>query len=455
MSTERRAPAEINGAELLDRVRAAVTRYVILPSDAATDAFVLWVAATHGLKFWTHATRMVIRAPEKRCGKSRLLDVGEALSWKPLVTVNASPSAIYRSIGDVDEDAPTILIDEADTIFGPNAQGANEDLRGLLNAGFGRGRAALRYDAATRQVEEIPTFAMAGMAGIGTMPDTIEDRAIVIRMRRRGPGEKVAPYRAKRDGPPLGRLRAELNRWVRSHPELEHAEPVMPVEDRAADTWEPLIAIADLAGGDWPERARAACLALEAEKEANTDMPIQVRLLIDIRAAFEDDEALATSTLLMRLTSDDEAPWAAYGNRGDAITPMQLGRLLREYDIRPGNIRFPNGIQAKGYTREAFADAWSRYCPEVLAESGQDVEADGPATAWPEQPQTFLHPSLGRLEPSHGTDRDESTPPLTSGGTAGTAGTPLTGTPTSPAVCIHCRKPLSYDDGSHTHPACA
>jgi len=133
---------------------------------------------------------------------------------------------------------------------------------------------------------------MAALAGIGAMPDTIEDRAIVIRMRRRAPGESVAPYRTRRDGPALDNLRNRLNQWVRAH--LDHlgtATPEMPVEDRAADTWEPLLAIADLAGGPWPDLARDACVTLTETRDANAQTTLQTRLLTDCRAAFGDSEA--------------------------------------------------------------------------------------------------------------------------------------------------------------------
>ncbi|MFC7646602.1 hypothetical protein ACFQX6_43105 [Streptosporangium lutulentum] len=119
-----------HGAILLDALLAALTRYVILPSPEAAWAVTLWVAASHGQPAWAHAPRLVIRAPEKRCGKSRLLDVVEATCHNPFITVNSSSAAVYRSITD---DPPTMLVDEADTIFGPKADG-NEDLRGLLNA---------------------------------------------------------------------------------------------------------------------------------------------------------------------------------------------------------------------------------------------------------------------------------------------------------------------------------
>src|SRR5690606_17521707 len=223
------------------------------------------------------------RGPEKRCGKSRLLDIVEATCHEPFITVNSSPAAVYRSISD---DPPTLLVDEADTIFGPKADG-NEDLRGLLNAGHQRNRPAKRYDAATNRVESIPTFAMAALAGIGAMPDTIEDRAVVVRMRRRAPGESAAPYRHRRDRPPLRALAAHLEQWLRADLSiLEQAVPAMPVEDRAADTWEPLIIVADHAGGTWPERARAAALVLTAEADEGGQTSARVRLLAACRTAF-------------------------------------------------------------------------------------------------------------------------------------------------------------------------
>jgi len=100
---------------------------------------------------------------------------------------------VARGDFPISGEPPTRLVDEADTIFGPKAD-ANENLRGLLNAGHQRNRPAKRYDAASNRVESIPTFAMAALAGIGAMPDTIEDRAVVIRMRRRAPGETCLLY---------------------------------------------------------------------------------------------------------------------------------------------------------------------------------------------------------------------------------------------------------------------
>jgi hypothetical protein len=403
-------PAEdLAGAELLDATRAALTRYVSLPSAETADAVVLWIAATHAQPAWAHAPRLVIRAPEKRCGKSRLLDVIEATCHNPFITVNSSSAAVYRSITD---DPPTMLVDEADTIFGPKADG-NEDLRGLLNAGHQRNRPAKRYDAAANRVESIPTFAMAALAGIGAMPDTIEDRAVIIRMRRRAPGETVSPYRHRRDRPALRAIAHQLTAWLRADlTVLEAAEPAMPVEDRAADTWEPLVIVADHAGQHWPDRARTAVLALGAETEENGEESIRVRLLADCHTAFDYDTALPTSELLNRLKRDHEAPWISYGPAG--LTAAKLGSLLREYDIRSGNIRFPDGTQAKGYHRAHFTDAWTRYCPHLGQEASQPSHTSPPRSA-----RDALTLWDGSTRPTAPTRPDP-----TSNATPGTAGTP-------------------------------
>jgi hypothetical protein len=328
------APEQIDGAERLDDVAATIGRYVILPNTSALIAVVLWIGASHAVPAWNCAPRLVIRAPEKRCGKSRLLDMVEGLCHRPLMTTNASPSAVYRSISMKPSDPPTLLIDEADTIFGDKANG-DENLRGLLNAGHQRGRTTIRYNAGRDTVEKHPTFAMAALAGIGAMPDTIEDRAAVIRMRRRAPGESVQPYRVRRDGPELDVLRQSLNRWLTAHlDELTDAAPDMPLEDRAADTWEPMIAVADLAGGQWPRAARKAAVSLTSDRDAGDEASLHTRLLADCRIAFQDADALPTAELLDRLKGD---PGSAVG---DART-----KRAERHEARQPAARFRDPIQ--------------------------------------------------------------------------------------------------------------
>lgn len=369
VSTPHDAPdAPQDGAGLLAELRAALCRYVVLPSAEAADAVTLWVAATHAQPAWETATRLVITAPEKRCGKSRLLDIVEATCHRPLITVNVSPAALVRSIG---ANPPTLLLDEADTVFGKKAADNHEDLRGILNAGHQRNRPYVRWDATVRAAENCPTFSMAALAGIGDMPDTIMDRAVIVRMRRRGAGETVQPYRTRRDRPPLNELRERLAEWLTDRvDQLAEAEPPMPVEDRAADNWEPLIAVADLAGSDWPGRARGACLVLTAGDDR--DASIGVRLLADLRDVFGDAEALHGSTILEALHKIEEAPWGDWYGR--ALTPRDLARLLKPYGVTAVDVKIAD-VTRRGYRRDHLHDAWSRYLSPPDSDEGSATSA--------------------------------------------------------------------------------
>lgn len=194
------------GSALLDDLRTAIGRYVVLPSDEALTAVTLWVAASHIQPGLQHAPRLAVVGPTKGCGKSRLLDVLYETVHQPMMTVNTSPAVVFRVIG---KNPPTLLVDEADTIFGPKA-GDKEDLRGLLNAGHQRNRPTWRISGPEHKPTAFPTFAMAALAGIGDLPDTIMDRAIVIRMQKRKPGERITPFRSRYSVPELHALRDRL-----------------------------------------------------------------------------------------------------------------------------------------------------------------------------------------------------------------------------------------------------
>ena len=382
-------PATPSGAGLLEELHTALTRYVIFPSPHAADAVTLWVAASHAQPAWEHAPRLAVVSPLKRCGKSRLLDVVAETCHGPLITVNATIAAVVRSIG---ADPPTLLVDEADTLWGSKKQAdSNEDLRGLLNAGHQRNRPMLRWDVTTRTLDQLDTFAMAMLASIGDLPDTIMDRAVVIRMRRRAPTEHVDPYRTRRDAPPLNQLRDQLADWARQQlRELQHATPEMPLEDRAADTWEPLIAIADLAGGDWPTRARTAAVTMTgAEAQQEEDTSASVRLLADLREVFGAAEALYTTTILEALHKLEDAPWPDW--YGHPLSTRDLAKLLRPYDIRSKSVReHGTGPSLKGYARADLHDAWQRYAPPTPQATHPPQDSEPPAQA------AFEHVAEGR-----------------------------------------------------------
>ncbi|MET7746153.1 DUF3631 domain-containing protein [Streptomyces sp. NPDC005385] len=414
--------ADMTPAEILTELKETMQDYVIFPSEEAAIATALWVAATYGQQAWQHAPRIVITGPTKRCGKSRLMDVIYEAAHRPLITVNSTVAAVFRSIGD---DPPTLLVDEADTIFGSaKVAESNEELRGLLNAGHQRNRPTLRVvGVGTEQtVKEFPTFCMAGIAGIGDMPDTIMDRSVIIQMRRRAPHEHVKPFRTRRDAPRLKTLGMQLSAWLRDiTDELCGYEPEMPLEDRAADTWEPLIIVADLAGDIWPKLAREAALKILGERDESDGSGSQEsRILLDCRKAFRVagwSAEMTTEDLLTALNADKEAPWAEYGPNG--LTARRLGIMLEKYGVRSGNIRPADGPQRKGFLRIKFEDPWSRYCPP---EAPQPVPRDDPS-----QPSQPLLPRSARdgSDPWDGSTRPSkrTVPALTSRNELGTVGT--------------------------------
>ena len=351
--------APTGGAELLDQVAEAVQRYCILPSPHALTGVVLWIAYTHMSDAFEYAPRLVARSAEKRSGKSRLLEVVDALVHEPLRAVNATVSYIFRSL-DRDGMPPTLLLDEADTIFGTKTKAEqNEDLRGLLNAGFQRGLTFGRTVGPNHTPTEFATFAPAALAGIGQMPDTIEDRAVVVVMRRRKPSEQVAPYRTRRDRPALEALADDLASWAGTVVETATGyEPAnLGVEDRAADVWEPLITVADMAGGRWPALARDAAAFMVSAAEADSeDSSLNIRLLADIKTIFDEDgiKFIKSDELCNRLRQVEESPWGQF-----ELSPSKLGHRLKEYGIKTD---FEDTYKkARGYRLVDFVDTFERY----------------------------------------------------------------------------------------------
>jgi hypothetical protein len=362
---------EPDGEELLSSLYNTLKTYVTFANDDQVVAVALWIGASHAIPAWNHATRLVIFSPQKRCGKSRLLDVVALLSHNLLMSANATTPAIYRSIGNDDFNTPTIFFDEADDLFSSKRTAEqNEDLRAFINAGWQRDRSVLRCVGPQQIPTEFNTFAMLALAAIGQLPDTITDRAINIGLKRRRPGEHVSQFRARRDGGVLGVLRGQLSTWVRNEDRmraLTDAEPELPVEDRAADVWEPLVAIADAAGGEWPRRARAACVALvSAADSVDESQSTPIRLLTDIRQVFADkiQPFLSSADLVIALHDLKDSPWDDF-----KLTQNSLAYRLRDYGIAPRRDRTGD---VRGYRLEDLTDVFERYLRD-----SSDAPSDG------------------------------------------------------------------------------
>jgi putative DNA primase/helicase len=335
-----------DGTQLLDQIAAAVGRYVVLP-EGAEIIVALWVAHAHALDAAQCSPILAVESPDMGCGKTTLLCVVGALSPMPLFVSDISSAGLYRTISSRRN---TLLVDEADsTVL------ANSALRGILNSGHRRDAAqVVRADGI------FSTWCPKVMAMIGELPDTLRDRSLKIGLRRKRRDEDVVPLDAAAVAA-LKQLAARMAAWTKSHQkELLSAHPTLPenITNRAADNWTPLLAVADLAGGHWPQKSRQAA---STAVNSGADSSIGVALLSDIKRIFTaaGSDRIPTTVLVNTLASIEERPWPEW-SRGRPMTATQLARLLKPYGIGPQTVRF--GAQlAKGYLLIDFDDAFRRY----------------------------------------------------------------------------------------------
>jgi putative DNA primase/helicase len=344
------------GTELLSAISDDIRRYVVTEQVAA-DAIALWIIHTYLLSSYGISPRLAITSPEKQCGKTTLLDVLSHLVLRPLSAANLSSAVVFRV---AEAKRPTFLIDEADTFLDQK-----EELRGVLNAGHRKGGAVWRLVGDDHEPRCFEIFSACAIACIGKLTATLADRSIPISLRRRRPNETVEAFRFDRTER-LRELASKAARWALDNVDtIRLAEPHVPptLFNRAADNWRPLLTIAEIAGGEWSERARNAAEALM--KVSGVDAQSSgVTLLSDIRAIFSRRSAdrISSSDLVRELTEMDERPWPEW-KHGKAITPTGVGRLLRPFRIVSGTIRTEAGTP-KGYYLSQFEDAFDRYLLE-------------------------------------------------------------------------------------------
>jgi hypothetical protein len=381
-------PEAVNGAELLTELSDAIGAYVVMDAHQR-DAVALWVAFAHAHDLRDHAPLLVVVSPLKRCGKSKLQETLARLVPRPQPTSGITAALFPRL---VEKHRPTLFIDEFDAMARGDKEMA-ESLRGQLNSSFNR-RSAIVLKLVSGpgngwEEREFSTWAPTCVAGIGTVPDTVEDRSVIIRLTRKLRDETVRRLRGK-DGGDLALLARKIARFVNDNEDaLRHVEPKAPdaLNDRQADGWDPLFAMANVAGGDWPERATTTALALCRVEEAEAaERDIKIMLLSDVRDVFarlfpeegpthkaertgrpDDGPRLLTKRLLDELHGLEERPWNAWGKLKKPMTDTDLASLLRPYRIRSSTVRGEDAIgnpeRGKGYYLRSFRDAFSRYLP--------------------------------------------------------------------------------------------
>lgn len=369
----------VDAAQVLDELAILYNRYTKLPEHADT-ALALWTVFTWCIECFNIAPILAICSPERQCGKTTLLELVTKLVKRGLPTANISPSAVFRAIQSFE---PTMIIDEADTFL----KQSNE-LRGILNSGHNTATAfIIRNTGENHEPRHFSTWGAKAIALIGKLPETLHDRSIVIELRRKLTAEKTERLRHT-NNEVFDVLRRKLSRLVQdNYQALCNARPQLPedISDRTADNWEPLLAIAELAGEEWHNKALEAVFALSGRvQEARSKGTM---LLEDVRQIFltKNSEKVSTISLIKALCEDEERPWATY-NRGMEITPVQVSKILSEYGVHSKTIRLSDTNTPKGYERKQFDEAFARYLPlEVAATTQQD--------------KVFITPECGDVAP--------------------------------------------------------
>jgi hypothetical protein len=376
---ERREPEKVpDGAEVLERLVSFIRRYVSLSEEQALLS-ALWVVHTHTFDAADTTPYLNVKSAEKRSGKTRLLEVLSLLAAGSWLTGRVTAAVLVRKVA---AEAPTLLLDESDAAFKGEREYA-ETLRGVLNAGFRRGGVASLCvgQGANITYEDFPVFCPKVIAGIGKLPDTVADRSIPIELRRRRPSEKVERFRLRKVGPEALPIFRDVRAWAQAHLDsLSAAEPDLPdeLDDRAQDIMEPLLAIADQVGGEWPERSRRAAVGLLTGEEREDAESLGVRLLRDVQGVFDDksSDRLPTGKLLEALHAMEEAPWGSL--RGEALDARGLARLLKPYGVKPEKLREGDDT-FRGYRRARFEDAWARYLSSPPQEAEHPEHPEHPA----------------------------------------------------------------------------
>ncbi len=348
-------------AAALDAAVAFLSRYVVFSRPQTVDAVALWCVHTHAIDYADATGYLGVSSPDKGSGKTRLLECLRLLArGQPGILIIPTASTIYRML-EADPSGPLIL-DELDAVFRDRSD-KFEEVRAVINAGHRRGATVPRSVPGpknTWRVQHFPVFGPRALSGIGKLPDTISDRSIPIRMlkrKRSEPIEKFRGVRAAREAEPIYRA---IEAAITAAPPAREASVPDELADRTSDAWEPLFAIADVAGGDWPGRARRAARILHADHADDDSRGL--RLLADVRIVFDrlEVDRLATATLIDGLKADEESPWV---DDHKPLTPERLARYLRPFEIRSTQMKIA-GVKVRGFLRGSFADSWARYLPE-------------------------------------------------------------------------------------------
>lgn len=409
--------------ELLDALLAFYRKYAVYPTEHHYSVLLLWAAHSYVYEEFDTSPRLFLDSAVPGCGKTRTLELLDETARHPLMAFSASPAALIRTI---DKGGRTILMDEIDTLYNKNGGNGSEDVTAVVNAGYKNGARVPRCVGQGMDIDvvELDAYAPMALAGLhSNVPEAVRSRSIHFRMKKRKPSETISPFYRRDVTEEAKSLRDGLEEWLEPlREEVRAARPTMPkgVEDRAAEVWEPLLVIADLAGGEWPKRGRDACKHFVFAKSGYA-RPIGIDLLADIQTVFNGAEKMASADLVAALVAISDAPWNDI--RGSFLNQATLANFLRPFDVRPKTIRQPGGSTPKGYVvagEGGLAEAWERNLrPDDEGDQAQPEDAPAPI---PSRPATPATPATSQVKPR----KSVSVPVAGSATVAASATTPVT-----------------------------
>jgi putative DNA primase/helicase len=303
---------------------------------------------------------LAIQGADIDAAKTNMSKAHALLTPRSRMIVKPTGPALYRLI---DHARPTLYIDNADKLLA-----RDRDLAYIVNSSWTRGILIPRT-MSRGQVYEFDPFSFKILNGVDILPHldpATRSRCIVTEMLPKLAGEEVIDFKHTESDERFAVLRRKAARWFADNmAALQAATPVMPAgfNNRLAKNYELLFAIADLAGGDWPKRARAAAIKLSREYNAPS---MGRRLLAIFYALFSRYGPLLTSEQVERALPSYGDEWANYRNQGRPISKWQIAELLRPFKIAPGVIH-PRGHRAdRGYDVAWFEVAFRHYLGKGL-----------------------------------------------------------------------------------------
>ena len=392
-------PTAVSTAELLAQIETVIKKHVVL-SDHAAAALAVWVLHTYTFDRRDTVAYVAIESPEKRCGKTTLLSVLAAMACKPLIASNITAPALFRAI---DTCRPTLFIDEADTFLAGNGT-----LRGLINSGntwrtayvlrLSRSRPGRRrrtLENSEPGLKKYSCWCPKVIAMIGRVPDTIADRSIVVPMARKLVTETCAPLAELHPA----EIKSKCARFaLDAGPAIAQSAKIRGegLNDRAADTFDPLYVITRLAGAGWEAKLHAAALALTSPSQFQNS---GAELLLDLFGLFirSGREKIFSRDLVSALR-DDGGGLRSPTLKSSPINEYEISQILRPYGIKPSNLRIGKDVN-RGYVAAEFRDALRRYVPKAdvvarMEEIHHHSQLQAEARAEAEKEAAFLRESL-------------------------------------------------------------